>query len=112
MTVSWEQSDRHTELIYYRGSLGGGGVVGGGGGGGGSAGAEADGRQPGYFLRQRSKASGHLHREGLDERAQLFKLEHGLCDKNSQAAATFTIYLIAMSQKHLHTCAQLQFTKN
>lgn len=50
MTVSWEQTDKHAELIYYRGSLGGGL----------SAGAEADGRQPGYFLRQRSKARGHL----------------------------------------------------
>ncbi len=79
MTGLWEQTSRHTELIYYTGSLEA--AL--------SAGAGVDGRQPGYFLRQPSRARGHLigtHTESL-EKSQM---------KNSNAAVPFNVYLTAI----------------
>lgn len=77
-----------------------------------SAGAGVDGRQPGYFLRQQSRARSHLidmYTAVASKRAQLFKLKHGEVE-NSQAAVTFPIYL--SENYHLHTYQQLQITYN
>lgn len=56
-----------------------------------STGAGVDGRQPGYFLRQQSRARSYLTDVGF-EKSQLFKVNHGQME-NSATGVSLAIYL-------------------
>ncbi len=78
-----------------------------------SAGAGVDGRQPGYFLRQQSRARGHLidmYTERALKGAWLFKSKRGLCDKvkKQSTAVPFAIYQTAASCRPCRNSCGLQ----